>query len=149
MVEVVPLLEKLDDFELDEKDLEVEFSKSSGPGGQNVNKRETAVRITHIPTGISVHSSSERSQDKNRQKALQILQGRIFKRLEEERAEKEGDMRVSKTTQNEWGSQIRSYVLHPYQMVKDHRNNHEVRDVDRVLAGDIDSFIQSMKQSTD
>lgn len=143
MVEVVPKLKEVTDFEINDSDLEIDFAKSSGPGGQNVNKRETAVRITHRPTGLSVHTSSERTQEANRQKALEILRGRIFKRLEEERADREGDFRIAKTTANEWGSQIRSYVLHPYQLVKDHRSNVEIRDVDRVFSGGIDEFIDA------
>lgn len=145
MVEVIPKLADIKDFELNDDDLEIEFTKSSGPGGQNVNKRETAVRITHKPTGLSVHNSSERTQEANRQRAMDILRGRIYKKLEEDRAEREGDFRIAKTTANEWGSQIRSYVLHPYQMVKDHRTNTEIRDVESVLSGGIDPFIESIK----
>jgi peptide chain release factor 2 len=146
MVEVTPKLKELSEFELDDTDLEVEFSKSSGPGGQNVNKRETAVRIKHIPTDISVHVSSERTQDANRQKAMELLRGRIYKRLEEERSEREGNFKIAKTTANEWGSQIRSYVLHPYQLVKDHRSDFEVPNVDKVFDGEIQELIQSVKE---
>ena len=145
MVEVTPNLKELSDFDLNDDDLEIDFAKSSGPGGQNVNKRETAVRIKHIPTDISVHVSSERTQDANRQKAMELLRGRIFKYLEEKRAEKEGDFRIAKTTANEWGSQIRSYVLHPYQLVKDHRVNYEERNVDKILQGDIQDLIDAIK----
>ena len=149
MVEVIPKLSEIKDFEIDESDLTVEFTKSSGPGGQNVNKRETAVRITHEPTGLSVHNSSERTQEANRQKAMELLRGRIFKLLEEQRAEREGDFRIAKTTANEWGSQIRSYVLHPYKQVKDHRTNTEIRDVDKVLGGEIDAFIEALGDKSD
>lgn len=146
MVEVTPKLQSIENFDLDEADLNIEFTKSSGPGGQNVNKRETAVRITHTPTGISVQASSERTQDANRQKAMELLYGRIYKYLEEQRAEREGNFKIAKTTANEWGSQIRSYVLHPYQLVKDHRSNHEERNVPMVMNGDIQALIDSVKQ---
>jgi peptide chain release factor 2 len=105
LVEVIPKLEKITDFEISENELKVEFSKSSGPGGQNVNKRETAVRVIHIPTNISAHSENERSQAQNREKALQILKGKLFKALEEERIKKVENMYVSKTTEIEWGNQ--------------------------------------------
>lgn len=143
MVEVIPKFEKTKEIEIPENELRVELSRAGGPGGQNVNKRETAVRIVHIPTNISVHVTSERSQSQNKEKALQILQGKIFKALEDERIKKEQNMYVSKTTDIEWGNQIRSYVFHPYQMVKDHRTDVEVRDIDRVLDGDLEEFIEA------
>ncbi|KND48111.1 MAG: peptide chain release factor 2 [Parcubacteria bacterium C7867-006] len=150
MVEVIPKFEKVkggaDDIELKDEDLKVELSRSSGPGGQNVNKRETAVRIVHIPTNLSAQSDNERSQAQNKEKALQILKGKIYKALEDERISKEKGMYISKTTQIEWGNQIRSYVLHPYKMVKDHRTNIETSDVDGVLDGDLDEFIDAEKK---
>jgi peptide chain release factor 2 len=148
MVEVIPKFEKQNeaDIELDEKDLKFEFSRSSGPGGQNVNKRETAVRIVHEPTNLSAQSDSERTQEANKEKALAILRGKIFKALEEERVSKEQGMYVSKTTEVAWGNQIRSYVLHPYKMVKDHRTGVETSDVEGVLeAGEIEKFIEAEK----
>ncbi len=145
MVEVIPEFPKVKEFEIPENELRVEFSRSSGPGGQNVNKRETAVRIVHIPTNLSAQSDNERSQAQNKEKALQILQGKLYKALEEERISKEKGMYISKTTQIEWGNQIRSYVLHPYKMVKDHRTNVETSDVDGVLNGELDEFIQAEK----
>ena len=144
MVEVIPKFEKNNeaDIELDEKDLKIELSRSSGPGGQNVNKRETAVRIVHMPTGLSAGSDNERSQAQNKEKALQILKAKIFTALEKERVAKEKGMYISKTTQIEWGNQIRSYVLHPYKMVKDHRTGVETSQVDKVLeGGELDEFI--------
>lgn len=147
MVEVIPKLKKVGDVDLDESEVRVEFSKASGPGGQNVNKRETAVRVVHEPTGLSVSVSSERSQERNREKALEIMRGKLYHMLEEERQAKEEGLQISKTTENEWGSQIRSYVLHPYQLVKDHRTNTEVRDVEAVFEGDIEPFIDAMKQT--
>lgn len=145
LVEVIPKFDKNSDIEIPEIDLKIEFTRSSGPGGQNVNKRETAVRIVHTPTNLSVHIDSERSQNANKEKALEILKGKIFKRLEEERMAKEKGMYISKTADIEWGSQIRSYVFHPYQMVKDHRTDVEIRDIDRVLAGDLDELIEAEK----
>lgn len=141
MIEVIPKFERVTDFDIPEDEIKVELSRSSGPGGQNVNKRETAVRVVHIPTNISAQSDNQRSQAQNKEKALQILKGKIFKALEEERIAKEKGMYVSKTTQIEWGNQIRSYVLHPYKMVKDHRTGVETGNVDRVLEGEIDNFI--------
>ncbi len=144
MVEVVPVLPKGGAIDIPEQDLSVEFARSGGPGGQNVNKRETAVRMTHIPTGLSVHATSERSQQQNREKALDILKGKIFKYEEERRMKEEAGFHVSKTTEAEWGSQIRSYVLHPYKLVKDHRTDVEVRDTEAVLEeGDLDAFIEA------
>lgn len=143
MVEIIPKFEKAGTIEIPETDLKIEFARSSGPGGQNVNKRETAVRIVHIPTNIAVHADGERSQHANREKALEILEGKIYKRMEEERVAKEKGMYISKTTSVEWGNQIRSYVLHPYKMVKDHRTNVETAKIDDVLEGDIQLFIDA------
>jgi peptide chain release factor 2 len=147
LVEVIPKFEKVSEVNIPERDLRVEFSRSSGPGGQNVNKRETAVRVVHIPTNISAHAESERSQVQNKEKALQILKGKLFKALEEEKVNKEQHIYVSKTTEIEWGNQIRSYVFHPYQLVKDHRTGVETRDVENVLDGNIDMFLE--KSQTD
>ncbi len=145
MVEVIPKFEKMKSADLDipESDIRVELSRSSGPGGQNVNKRETAVRVVHIPTNLSAQSDNERSQGQNKEKALSILYGKIYKAMEEERVAKEKGMYISKTTQIEWGNQIRSYVFHPYKMVKDHRTNVETGDVEGVLDGEIDEFLEA------
>lgn len=147
LVEVLPKFSKLEekDIVIPESDLRVEFARSSGPGGQNVNKRETAVRITHIPSNISVHASEERSQEQNRERAMSILRARIFKRAGEEKKSIEESMKL-KNTEIEWGNQIRSYVLHPYKMVKDHRTGAETSDVSGVLEeGEIDIFIDAEK----
>jgi peptide chain release factor 2 len=144
LVEVLPKFSKLEakDFILPESDLKIEFSKASGPGGQNVNKRETAVRIVHLPTNISVHASGQRSQEQNREQALLILKAKIFKKAEEEKKTFEESMKINKGTEIEWGNQIRSYVLHPYKMVKDHRNNVETADVEGILSGNLDIFLE-------
>jgi peptide chain release factor 2 len=145
LVEVIPKFEKQEEIDLKPDDIRVELSKAGGPGGQNVNKRETAVRIVHIPTNLSVHVTSERSQAQNKEKALQILKGKIFKRQEEERLAKEKGMQISSTTSIEWGNQIRSYVEHPYKMVKDHRTNVESHNIEAVLNGELDEFIEAEK----
>ncbi len=146
LVEVLPKFSKLEekDILIPERDLKIEFSRSGGPGGQNVNKRETAVRLIHIPTNISVHSSEERSQEQNRERAMSILRAKIFKKAEEEEKSVEESMKL-KNTEIEWGSQIRSYVLHPYKMVKDHRTRAETANVDEVLGGNLDLFIEAEK----
>lgn len=146
LVEVIPKFDKIEQVEIPESEIEVEFTRSGGPGGQNVNKRETAVRIVHLPTKISVHMDSERSQERNREKALQILAAKLYKKQEEDRVAKEKGMYISKTTDIEWGSQIRSYVLHPYKMVKDHRTGVEVRDTEKVLeGGELEEFLEAEK----
>ena len=146
LVEVLPKFSKLEekDIIIPDNDLKTEYSRSGGPGGQNVNKRETAVRIVHTPTGLSVHASGERSQEKNREQALSILRAKIFKYAQAEKKTIEESMKTTKNTEIEWGNQIRSYVLHPYKMVKDHRTNAETGDVAGVLErGEIDLFIEA------
>ncbi|MCE9585327.1 PCRF domain-containing protein [Candidatus Nomurabacteria bacterium] len=147
LVEVLPKFSKLEekDFIIPDADLKIEFAKSGGPGGQNVNKRETAVRIVHIPTGLSTYASGERSQEQNREQAMNMLRAKIFKKAEQEKKTIEESMKISKGTDIEWGSQIRSYVLHPYKMVKDHRTEIETSNVDAVLNGDLDTFIEAEK----
>ena len=147
LVEVVPKIDKRGGIEIRDEDVKVEFARSSGPGGQNVNKRETAVRIVHLPTNIAVHAESERTQERNRDKAMEILEGRLIRKQEDDRARELAGLSVSKTVQIEWGNQIRSYVLHPYKMVKDHRTDVEVRDAEKVLEdGAIDAFLEGEKE---
>ncbi len=143
LVEVLPDLPELDETKLliPDEDLKIELYRSSGPGGQNVNKVETAVRITHIPTGVTAASQAERSQARNRERAMKLLKARLFKLLEEKQAKELGDLRTR--VKPEWGSQIRSYVLNPYKMVKDHRTGAETAKVDEMLAGDLDKFIEA------
>ena len=145
MVEVIPEFPKGAKVDITPDDLSVEFARSSGPGGQNVNKRETAVRVVHIPTGLAVHCEAERSQADNKARAIEILAAKLYKIEEAERQSRERGMYVSKTTANEWGSQIRSYVFHPYQMIKDHRTGVETANVDKVLYGELDAFITAEK----
>jgi len=140
LVEVLPVLAKVSDIELPEKDLDITSARSSGPGGQNVNKRETAVRIVHIPTGLSAHVDGERTQGANKEKALSILRAKLLRRLEEERKERIDDL--SSGQKIEWGNQIRSYVLHPYKLVKDHRGGVEVHDAEGVLEGNLEPFLK-------
>ena len=144
-IDVVPKLDKIGSVDIPEDDLDVQFAKSSGPGGQNVNKRETSVRIVHKPTNVAVHVDSERSQQQNRERAMEMLRGKLFKLLEEHQKEELSDLSGLSETQIEWGNQIRSYVLHPYKLVKDHRTDTEHRDPDAVLDGELDTFIDSMK----
>jgi peptide chain release factor 2 len=139
-VEVVPVVETSDHVEVDEKDLRVDVYRSSGPGGQGVNTTDSAVRITHLPTGIVVSCQNERSQIQNKASAMAVLQAKL---LERRRQEEKAAMDALKDGGNSWGNQMRSYVLHPYQMVKDLRTNYEVGNPNAVFDGDIDGFIEA------
>ena len=141
-VEVIPELKDNSFIEIDEKDLRVDVYRSSGPGGQSVNTTDSAVRIVHLPTNISVACQSERSQHQNKERALTILKPKLYQKQQEEKEAKEKEIKGS-AGQGTWGKQIRSYVFQPYQMVKDHRTNLSVSDISSVMDGDLDSFIES------
>ncbi|MCR4283986.1 MAG: PCRF domain-containing protein [Parcubacteria group bacterium] len=143
LLEVVPVIVDKGDMDIPEKDIRYEFARSSGAGGQNVNKRETAVRVVHIPTKLAVHCETERSQAQNKERALNMLRAKIYKLIEDEKDKEMALMKISKEVSPEWGSQIRSYVFHPYKLVKDHRTGVEERDVEKVLDGGLDEFIEA------
>lgn len=142
LVDVMPEFVAPEEVELKPEDLKIDFFRSSGPGGQNVNKRETAVRITHLPTEIQVAAQAERTQERNREIALEILRSRLYKALLEKQEKERQGIRQEKVA-IEWGSQIRSYVMHPYQMVKDHRTGIETSNIEAVLDGELEDFIEA------
>lgn len=146
LVEVLPEVQDDVDVEINPDDLRIDVYRSSGAGGQNVQKNATAVRITHIPTGIVVTCQNERSQTQNRENAMRVLRSRLLEIKEEQHVATLAELR-GEYKKAEWGSQIRSYVLHPYQMVKDHRTEYEVGNAQGVLNGDIDGFIQAYLRS--
>ena len=139
-VAVAPVVDEAVEVEIDEKDLKVDTYRASGAGGQHVNKTDSAVRITHLPTGIVAQCQNERSQHQNREVAMRVLRARLFE-LQREKREQEIAAQSGEKAEIEWGSQIRSYVLHPYKLVKDHRTGEETANVDRVLDGDLDAFV--------
>lgn len=142
LVEVLPEIEGNDDIVIRPEDIEIEVYKSSGAGGQNVQKNMTAVRIIHLATGLVVTCQNERSQTQNRESALKVLRSRLFELQQQAHADEISDLK-GEFKKVEWGSQIRSYVLHPYQMVKDHRTDYETGNTQSVLDGNLDGFIEA------
>ena len=147
LVEVMPEAEADVDVKIAPEDLKIDVFRSSGPGGQHMQKTSSAVRLTHIPTGLVVTCQSERSQHQNKEIALRILQSRLLEVKLEKRAEERAKLKGKRITAG-WGNQIRSYVLHPYKMVKDHRTNYETSDTDAVLDGELDGFITAYLRSS-
>ncbi len=146
LVEVLPQVEDDTSVEINPNDLRIDTYRSAGAGGQNVQKNDTAVRITHLPSGIVVTCQNERSQAQNRLNAMRVLRARLLEIKQQEQEEKIAELR-GEYQKAEWGNQIRSYVLHPYQMVKDHRTDFEVGNIQAVLDGEIDGFIESYLRS--
>ncbi len=145
-VEVLPQVEDDDEIVIDPNDIKIETFRAAGAGGQNVQKNDTAVRITHLATGIVASCQNERSQTQNKENAMKVLRGRLLE-VKREEEEKEMAKLRGEYQKAEWGSQIRSYVLHPYQMVKDHRTNYEMGNAQAVLDGDLDGFIEAYLRS--
>lgn len=142
LVEAMPELVAPEEIVIKPEEIKIDFFRSSGPGGQNVNKRETAVRLTHLPTKIQIAVQVERSQERNRETAMKLLAAKLYQyRIKEQ--EQEAARMKGESVAIEWGSQIRSYVLHPYQMVKDHRTGYETAKVEAVLDGELDGFIEA------
>jgi len=148
LVEVLPEMNELDEIKINPENIKIDVYKSSGAGGQNVQKNATAVRLTHIPSGLVVTCQNERSLVQNKENALRVLKARLLAIKQEEQDEKISELR-GEYTKAEWGSQIRSYVLHPYQMVKDHRTDYETGNTQAVLDGDLDSFIEAYLRKSD
>lgn len=144
LVEVLPEIEGLaGEIKIDEKDLRIDTFRSSGPGGQHMQKTESAIRITHLPTKVTVSVQSERSQSQNRQKAMRILESKLMQKMEEFKIKELSGLKPELATGIEWGNQIRSYVMNPYKIVKDHRTGIEIIDIEGVFDGELDAFIEA------
>ncbi|MDH4179338.1 MAG: PCRF domain-containing protein, partial [Armatimonadota bacterium] len=141
-VDVIPEVEEADEVEISSDELKIDTFRATGAGGQHVNKTDSAVRITHLPTGIVVSCQNERSQHKNRTFAMRVLKARLLERQRQEQEKKLAELR-GEQTEIAWGHQIRSYVLHPYQMTKDHRTGHETSNTAGMLEGEIDEFLEA------
>lgn len=144
LVEVLPVIPENTPINIKNEDIEISFSKSGGPGGQNVNKRETAVRALYKPLNISVHVTSERSQEQNRDKAIEMLKSKVYLIEKDKKLEDSKKYNITSNTNIEWGNQIRNYVLHPYKLVKDLRSGYETSDIDKILSGDIEDLLISL-----
>lgn len=141
LVEILPILETQEELTLDPKDLKIEAKTASGHGGQSVNTTYSAVRITHIPTGLTVSIQNERSQTQNKEQALKILKAKLKKLEDEKQLAQKLELR-GEFKSAEWGNQIRSYTMHPYQLVKDHRTGFETSNIDAILNGELDEFVE-------
>lgn len=149
LVEVIPELPEAENLDLNDCDLRIDTFRSSGPGGQSVNKTDSAIRITHMPTGIIAACQTQRSQHQNKETAMKVLKSKLFKLEQEKKGDEEKKLRGA-AQKAEWGKQIRSYVMQPYQLVKDHRTGHETPDIQKVLDGELDEFMEAYlrKQKT-
>ena len=147
LVEAMPVVESATEVEIDSEDLRIDVFRSSGKGGQNVQKNATAVRITHIPSGITVSCQNERSLQRNKDFAMKVLSARLLEREIERKAKEQANVKGQHVSA-EWGNQIRSYVLHPYKMVKDHRTGYETSDAEAVLDGSLDAFVQAYQKES-